>query len=59
VIGPWLDGEEPVYADLVVGAWLAMAAECMPVHDWERVRGWHGGLWGRVHDALEPLRKMR
>jgi hypothetical protein len=38
---------------------LAMAAECMPVHDWERVRGWHGGLWGRVHDALEPLRKMR
>jgi glutathione S-transferase len=66
VVGPWLDGEEPVYADLVVGAWLAMAAECMPVHDWERVRGWHGGLWGgpgglwgRVHDALEPLRKMR
>jgi glutathione S-transferase len=58
-VGPWLDGEEPVYADLVVGAWLAMAAECMPAHDWERVRTWHGGLWGRVHDALEPLREMR
>lgn len=58
-VGPWLDGDEPVYADFVVGGWLAMAAECMPEGDWERVRGWHGGLWGRVHDALEPLREMR
>lgn len=57
-VGPWLDGEEPVYADFIVGAWLAMMAECMPAGDWERVRGWHGGLWGRVHDALEPLREI-
>lgn len=58
-VGPWLDGDEPVYADFVVGGWLAMAAECMPPRDWERVRGWHGGLWGRVHDALGPLREMK
>jgi glutathione S-transferase len=58
-VGPWLDGSEPVYADFIVGGWLAMAAECMPEGDWERVRAWHGGLWGRVHDALEPLREMR
>ena len=58
-VGPWLDGESPVYADFVVGAWLAMTAECMSREEWERVRGWQGGLWGRVHDALEPLREMR
>lgn len=59
--GPWLDGDEgegPVYADFVVGGWLAMMARCMEERDWERVRGWQGGLWGRIHDALEPLRRM-
>jgi glutathione S-transferase len=57
--GPWLDdGEEPVYADFIVGGWLAMMATCMETKDWERVRGWQGGLWGRIHDALEPLRRM-
>lgn len=59
-VGPWLDeGEEPVYADLVVGAWLAAFAECMAKEEWERVRGWHGGIWGRIHDALEGLREMK
>jgi len=61
--GPWLDGGEdgedagPVYADFIVGGWLAMMAICMDERDWERVRGWQGGLWGRIHDALEPCRK--
>jgi glutathione S-transferase len=57
-VGPYLDGDEPVYADLIVGAWLAMAATCMSEEDWKRVRSWDGGLWGRIHDALEPLREM-
>jgi len=61
VAGPWLDGDEgegPVYADFVIGGWLAMMARCMEERDWERVKGWQGGLWGRIHDALEPLRRM-
>ena len=57
-VGPWLDGDEPVYADFIVGGWLGMMATCMEEKDWERVRGWQGGLWGRIHDALEPLRRM-
>jgi hypothetical protein len=60
--GPWLDGkegEEPVYADFIVGGWLAMAEACMGAEDWERVRAWDGGLWGRVHDALGPWREMK
>lgn len=57
-VGPWLDGDEPAYADFIVGGWLAMMAICMEEKDWERVRGWQGGIWGRVHDALEPWRRM-
>jgi len=59
--GPWLDGEEgegPVYADFVVGGWLAMMATCMEKGEWKRVSGWQGGIWGRIHDALEPWRRM-
>lgn len=56
IIGPFLDGDEPVYADFIVGAWLAMFAECLPEEDWKRVRDWQGGLWKSVHEALAGLR---
>lgn len=49
---PFLEGGEvPMYADLIVGAWLQMMRVCLP--EWETLRGWHGGLWGRLNDALE------
>ena len=51
-VGPWLDGDSPVYADFIVGAWLKMMETCMPPEDWQRVASWQGGLWGRVVDAL-------
>ena len=49
--GPFLEGRTPMYADLIVGGWLQMMRNCLP--EWEQLRGWHGGLWGRLHDALE------
>ncbi|KAL8644262.1 MAG: hypothetical protein Q9210_007341 [Variospora velana] len=49
--GPFLEGREPMYADMIVGGWLQMMRNCLP--EWEEMRGWHGGLWGRLHDALE------
>lgn len=58
-VGPFLDGNEPMYPDLIVGGWLAMCAASMKPEDWERVRSWHGGFWGRLHDALEPLREIK
>ncbi|KAI5920684.1 hypothetical protein F4810DRAFT_713222 [Camillea tinctor] len=54
--GPFLEGGlEPSYADFVVGAWLVTFSICCP--EWEALRGWQGGVWGRLHDALEPYRK--
>jgi len=52
-IGPWLDGGRPAYADVIVGAWLKMMEACMRENEWQRLRTWQGGLWGRVVDGLE------
>lgn len=49
--GPFLEGRTPMYADLIVGGWLQMMRNCLP--EWEELREWHGGLWGKLHDALE------
>ncbi|KGO52240.1 hypothetical protein PEX1_005840 [Penicillium expansum] len=51
--GPFLLGDRASYADLIVGAWLRMASMTLPREEWELVRGWHGGVFGRLHDALE------
>lgn len=49
--GPFLEGRTPMYADMIVGGWLQMMRNCLP--EWEELRGWHGGLWGGLFDALE------
>ncbi|KAI9706018.1 MAG: hypothetical protein M1836_005424 [Candelina mexicana] len=49
--GPFLEGKTPMYADLIIGGWLQMMRNCLP--EWEELKGWHGGLFGRLHDALE------
>ena len=58
-IGPYLDGDEPAYADLIVGAWLATMEASMKPEDWQRVRTWQDGFWARLHDALAPLREIK
>ena len=61
--GPFLDGDEqgdaPVYADLIVGAWLKMFQISMPAEDWKKVSGWHDGLWGRIVEALDEFCTIR
>ncbi|KAF9736547.1 hypothetical protein PMIN01_04326 [Paraphaeosphaeria minitans] len=51
--GIWLEGEEPCYADLIVGGWLNMLSCLMPEEEWREFRGWFGGIFGRVHDQLQ------
>ncbi|KAL4814363.1 hypothetical protein BDW67DRAFT_165917 [Aspergillus spinulosporus] len=50
--GPFILGEKPCYADFIVGGWLRMLSVCLPADEWEEVRGWHGGVFGRVFDGL-------
>ncbi|KAB5513588.1 hypothetical protein GE09DRAFT_628347 [Coniochaeta sp. 2T2.1] len=51
--GPYLEGERANYADLIVGGWLNMLSATMPEEEWKQFRGWHGGVFGRLHDALQ------
>jgi glutathione S-transferase len=50
--GPFIGGEQADYADIIVGAWLMFLSHT--VTEWEEIRTWHDGLWGRLHDALKP-----
>lgn len=56
---PFLDGNEPAYADFTVGAWLKMMEAAMPPEDWQRVRKWQGGRWGQLVDALSKWSEIK
>ncbi|KAM7182866.1 hypothetical protein V8F33_013958 [Rhypophila sp. PSN 637] len=51
--GPYLRGEKACFADIVVGGWLRMMSVTLPDDEWEEVKGWYGGVFGRLHDALQ------
>lgn len=57
--GPFLDGDEPVYSDFIVGAWLSMMKASLGQEDWKRISSWQGSLWERVLKGLEPWSEMR
>ncbi|OAP65159.1 hypothetical protein AYL99_01131 [Fonsecaea erecta] len=51
--GPYLEGARATYADLIVGGWLNMLSATMPREEWADFKTWHGGVFGRLHDALQ------
>ncbi|KAB8261410.1 hypothetical protein BDV32DRAFT_37047 [Aspergillus pseudonomiae] len=57
--GPFLLGTRASYADLIVGAWLRMMHVTLPDSEWEEVASWHGGLFGRLHDALDVYAEVK
>ncbi|KAK3381018.1 hypothetical protein B0H63DRAFT_474763 [Podospora didyma] len=57
--GPFVLGKKACYADLIVGAWLRMMYVTLPESEWEEVRGWHEGIFGELHDALEVYAEVK
>ncbi|KAL7908182.1 hypothetical protein GGI35DRAFT_55534 [Trichoderma velutinum] len=57
--GPFLLGQRASYADLIVDAWLRMAQVCLPKSEWEEVRCWYDGVFGRLHDALDIFAEVK
>lgn len=51
--GPYLEGKEANYADLIVGGWLNMMFSLMRKDDLEDFRTWHDGVFARLHDSLQ------
>ncbi|GAD94371.1 conserved hypothetical protein [Paecilomyces variotii No. 5] len=57
--GPFILGAKASYADMIVGAWLRMLRATLPESEWEELRRWHDGLFGRLHDALEVWAEVK
>lgn len=57
--GPYLEGEAASYADIIVGGWLAFFKATVQADEWEQIRTWHDGLWGKLHQALEKYAEVR
>lgn len=51
--GPYLEGKQANYADLIVGGWLNMFHSVMPKEELIDFRTWHDGVFARLHDALQ------
>jgi glutathione S-transferase len=51
--GPYILGSRPTYADFIVGGWLQMISRTLPQGEWDEVASWHGGVFGRLNNALE------
>lgn len=57
--GPFLEGNTPSYADLIVGGWLQFFKATLPSKEWESVQSWHGGLWKNLHLVLEEYVEVK
>ncbi|CAI6340797.1 unnamed protein product [Periconia digitata] len=51
--GPFLEGKQANYADLIVGGWVNMLSVVMPEDEWKDFKTWHGGVFGALHEALQ------
>lgn len=56
--GPFLLGSTPSYADFIVGGWLRMQRGMLPGEEWDALKGWHNGVFGKLSDALEVFSQM-
>ncbi|KZV91654.1 hypothetical protein EXIGLDRAFT_750024 [Exidia glandulosa HHB12029] len=52
----WLTGATPVYADIVALSWLAFIKAAVTEKEWEELRTWDDGFWGKLWDASAPYR---
>ncbi|OJJ42408.1 hypothetical protein ASPZODRAFT_170197 [Penicilliopsis zonata CBS 506.65] len=53
--GPFLLGRRASHADFIVGGWLRMQSVTLPDEEWAQVKSWHGGVFAKLHDALQKL----
>ncbi|KAI0169801.1 hypothetical protein GGR52DRAFT_484435 [Hypoxylon sp. FL1284] len=57
--GPFVLGDRPCYADLIVGGWIYMMQATLPEEEWLALKGWHGGVFGRLYDGLQRFAEVK
>ncbi|PHH80935.1 hypothetical protein CDD82_1439 [Ophiocordyceps australis] len=50
--GPFLNGKEVCYADMIVGGWLGMIYASFSKEDLDTLESWHNGRWGKIWNGL-------
>ncbi|EKD03148.1 hypothetical protein A1Q2_02597 [Trichosporon asahii var. asahii CBS 8904] len=55
--GPFLT-DKPCYADFIVDGWLQCLSVILPKDEWEMLRSWHNGTFGKLFDALAPYKHV-
>ncbi|EIN07718.1 hypothetical protein PUNSTDRAFT_114205 [Punctularia strigosozonata HHB-11173 SS5] len=48
----FITGDTISFADLVLAGWLIWLRQVRGAEDWEKVRSWNGGFWGRYLDFI-------
>lgn len=56
--GPFLMGSRASYADFIVGGWLRMSRGMLAREEWEALKKWHSGVFGKLHEALKVFAQM-
>ncbi|KXX76310.1 hypothetical protein MMYC01_205323 [Madurella mycetomatis] len=51
--GPFMLGNQPSYADIIVGGWLRMMSKTLPEGEWNEVQTWYDGVFGALHATLQ------
>ena len=57
--GPYLEGAQATYGDIIIGGWLMWMYKTVRSDEWEKISGWHDGLWGNLHKALEKWAEVK
>ncbi|KAH7098242.1 hypothetical protein BKA62DRAFT_832709 [Auriculariales sp. MPI-PUGE-AT-0066] len=57
--GPWLTGSKPVYADLIVLAFVAFVQSTVSDEEFAKVLEWDDGVWKTLWDASAQLRVQK
>ncbi|KAJ7615039.1 hypothetical protein DFH06DRAFT_128280 [Mycena polygramma] len=57
--GPFLEGKRLTYADVIVCGWLRMIHETAVAEEWEQVASWHGGVFGKLYEALSGYFELK
>lgn len=57
--GPFLEGENASYADIIVGAWLMFMKTTLREKEWDNLQMWQDGMWGKIHKALGKYAEVK
>jgi len=50
---------KPTFADFVLCSTFIWFDRAGPAEGWHRVKGWHGGKWGRLYESCQPYMRVK